>query len=158
MKRTLILVIPLVLASVPVSAGQSNGNAALTLAALIGADQPSLPRAEKAALASFLNSQTNVTLPAGVRSITVRADKISCRMGNVDIGLHDCTLTFGSRTVTKSGSAGQMFLATMQENGVPSDGAAGTIFYNATAVTCTIDAAQVESHDGGGAKCTFTSD
>jgi hypothetical protein len=98
-----------------------------------------------------------VTLPSGVRTITVKADKISCRMGDVDIGLHACTLTFGSRTVTKSGPAGQMFLATMQENGVPSDGAAGTIFYNATAVSCTIDATQVESHDGGGAACTFTS-
>jgi hypothetical protein len=158
MKRALCLAIPLVLASVPVSAGQSNGNAALALAALVGAEQPSLPRADKAVLASFLDSQTNVTLPPDVRSITVKADKISCRMGDVDIGLHECTLTFGSKTITKSGAAGQMFLATMQENGVPSDGAAGTIFYNATAVTCTIDAAQVESHDGGGAKCTFTSD
>jgi hypothetical protein len=158
MKRAFCLAIPFVFASATAFAAQSSGNGALALAAQIGAEDPSLSAKQKSVLAYFLNSQTNVTLAAGVRSITVKADKISCRMGDVDIGLHDCTLTFGSRTVTKSGAAGQMFLATIQENGVPSDGAAGTIFYNATAVTCTIDAAQVESHDGGGAKCTFTSD
>jgi hypothetical protein len=146
------------LSSVSAFAAQSSGNAALALAAQIGAEDPSLSAKQKSVLAYFLNSQTDVPLPAGVRSITVKVDKISCRMGDVDIGLHDCTLTFGSKTITKSGTAGQMFLATMQENGVPSDGAAGTIFYNATAVTCTVDAAEVESHDGGGAKCTFTSD
>lgn len=156
MNRALCLAIPLVLVSVPVWAGQSNGNAALALAAQIGAEDPALSAAQKSALAHFLNSQTNEALPAGVRTITVKADKIRCRMGDVDIGLHDCTLTFGSRTVTKSGSAGQMFLATMQENGVQSDGAAGTIYYSVAPITCTVDAAQVQSHDGGGAKCTFT--
>ena len=157
MKRALCLAIPLMLASVPVSAGQSNGNAALALAALIGADQPSLSRAEKSVLASFLNSQTNVTLPADAQHILVKADKITCRMGDVDIGLHDCTLTFGTTTVTKAGSAGQMLLATMQENGVAADGAAGTIYYSVMPITCTIDATEVESHDGGGATCTFAS-
>jgi len=157
MKRALCLVIPLALASVPVSAGQSNGNAALALAALIGADQPSLSRAEKAVLASFLNGQTNVTLPADAQRILVKADKISCRMGDVDVGLHDCTLTFGATTVTKTGNAGQMLLATMQENGVESDGAAGTIYYSVMPITCTVDATEVESHDGGGAMCTFAS-
>ncbi len=128
---------------------------ALALAALIGVDQPSLPRAEKAVLASFLSGQTNVTLPGDAQRILVKADKVTCRMGDVDVGLHDCTLTFGATTVTKTGSAGQMLLATMQENGVTSDGAAGTIYYSVMPITCTIDATEVESHDGGGAMCTF---
>jgi hypothetical protein len=157
MKRAFVLALPFLFASVTAFAAQSSGNGALALAAQIGAEDPSLSTQQKSVLTYFLNSQTSVTLPSGVRTITVKADKISCRMGDVDIGLHACTLTFGSRTVTKSGTAGQMFLATMQENGVPSDGSAGTIFYNATAVSCTIDATQVESHDGGGAACTFTS-
>lgn len=157
MKRALCLAIPLLLASLPASAGQSSGNAALALAALIGAEQPSLPRAEKAVLASFLNSQTNAALPANVRRILVKADKVTCRMGDVDIGLHDCTLTFGSKTVTKSGTEGQMLLAAMQENGVTADGAAGTIYYSVMPISCTVDAAGVELHDGSGATCTFTS-
>ncbi len=157
MKRALCLALPLMLASVPVSAGESSGNAALALAALIGAEQPSLPRAERAVLASFLNGQTNVTLPADAQRILVKADKISCRMGDVDVGLHECTLTFGATTVTKTGTAGQMLLATMQENGVASDGAAGTIYYSVMPISCTVDATEVESHDGGGAMCTFAS-
>jgi len=157
MKRALCFAIPLVFAGAPVWAAQSNGNAALALAAQIGAEDPALSAQQKLVLTYFLNSQTNVALPAGVRSITVKADKITCRMGDVDIGLHACTLTFGAKTVTKSGAAGQMLQATMQENGVPSDGAAGTIYYTATRLACTIDATEVESHDGGGATCTFTS-
>ena len=155
MKRALCLAIPLALASVPVSAGESNGNMALALAALIGADQPSLSHAEKTVLASFLAGQTNVALPADAQRILVRADKITCRMGDVDAGLHDCTLTFGATTVTKTGRAGHELLATMKENGVTADGAAGTIYYSVMPITCTVDATEVESHDGGGAMCTF---
>jgi len=155
MKRALCLAIPLALASVPVLAGETSGNMALTLAALIGADQPSLSRGEKAVLASFLNGQTNVTLPADAQRILVKADKITCRMGDVDVGLHDCTLTFGATTVTKTGRAGHELLSTMQENGVMADGTAGTIYYSVMPITCTIDAIEVESHDGGGAMCTY---
>ena len=156
MTRAFVLAIPLLFASATAFAEQSNGNAALALAAMIGAEDPALSADQKAVLAHFLDSQTNVALPSDAHRITVKADKIRCRMGDVDIGLHDCALTFGTRTVTKTGSAGQMFLATMQENGVQPDGAAGTTYYSAAPISCTIDAAQVESHDGGGAQCTFT--
>jgi len=154
--RAFVLATALLFATAPAFAGESSGNAALALAALIGANQPSLSRAEKALLADFLSGETNVAVPENARRIVVKADKISCRMGDVDIGLHDCTLTFGTATVTKTGSAGQMLLATMQQNGVESDGAAGTIYYNVMPITCTVDATEVEQHDGGGAMCTFT--
>lgn len=156
MRRAVLLTVSFLLATAPAFAGQSSGNAALALAALIGANQPSLSRAEKAVLTDFLNGETNVAVPENAGRIVVKANKISCRMSDVDIGLHDCTLTFGTVTVTKTGSAGQMLLATMQQNGVESDGAAGTIYYKVMPITCTVDATEVEQHDGSGATCTFT--
>jgi hypothetical protein len=154
--RAILLAIPLVFTSASAFAVQSNGNAALALAAQIGAEDPVLSASQKSVLAHFLNGQTQVSIPPEARRITVKADRIRCRMGDVDVGLHDCALTFGTRSVTKTGGAGQMLLATMQENGVEADGAAGTIFYTVAPISCTVDAGQVESHDGGGAKCTFT--
>ena len=155
MKRAFCFAMPLVLVSAPVWAGETSGNMALALAALIGANQPSLSRAEKTVLADFLNGQTNVAVPADAQRILVKADKVTCRMGDVDIGVHECTLTFGAATVVKTGSAGQLLLATMIQNGVESDGAAGTIYYSVMPISCTVDATEVEQHDGGGAMCTF---
>ena len=156
MIRAFVLAVPFALAGATALAGQASGNGAVALAALIGAEDPSLPAGEKSVLAHFLNGQTNVALPPDAHRILVKADKIRCRMGDVDLGLHDCTLTFGAKTVTKSGSAGQMLLATMVQNGVESDGAAGTIYYTVAPITCTVDADEIEQHDGGGAMCTFT--
>ncbi len=156
MNRAMLLAMPLLLTSGPSFAVQSHGNAALALAALIGENSPTLSHADKAVLAHFLGSSAAFALPPHSRQITVKADKIRCRMGDVDLTLHDCTLTFGATTLTETGRSGQTLLATMQENGVAADGAAGTIYYSVAPMTCIIDPAEVKSHDGGGAMCTFT--
>ena len=153
--RSSILAIPLLLASGVAFAGQASGNAALALASLVGNQSPHLSQGEKTVLAHFLDGDSNVPLPTGVRRITVTADKIICRMGDVDIDLHSCALTFGNTTITKSGETGQALLATLGEAGVQGDGAAGTFYYSLTRLSCTIDAAEVESHDGGGATCKY---
>jgi hypothetical protein len=137
-------------------AAQTNGNAALALAALVGDQSPALSRAEKDVLARFLDGETRFPLPRGLRIIVVRADKIVCRMGDVDITTHACRLSFGPAAVAVSGRRGQELLATMQENGVAADGAAGTIFYSVAPLVCTIDPAEVQSNGGGGARCDFT--
>ncbi len=45
--------------------------------------------------------------------------------------------------------------ATLIEIGVPTDGAAGTIYEALSKLSCTIDPKEIESNDGGGAKCLF---
>jgi len=156
MKRAIILAIPLMLASGTSFASQSSGNGALALAALVGTQSPALGASEKMVLDRFLAGETNFTLPPGVHRITVKADKIACRLGDVAIVVHSCVLTFGSSTVTEDGSRGQEMLATMMENGVSADGAAGTIYYSVAPIVCTVDAAVVQSNGGGGATCTYT--
>src|SRR5208282_4333934 len=156
MKRASILVIPFVLASGGAFASQSDGNAALALAAIVGDQSPALGPNEKMVLARFLAGDTNFPLPPGVHQITVKADKIECRLGNVAIVEHSCVLTFGSTTITRAGRPGQLLLATMMENGVFANGAAGTIYYSVDPIVCTVDAPVVQSNSGGGARCTYT--
>lgn len=156
MKRAALIVIPMLLASGGAYAANSEGNGALALAALIGEQSPNLSHAEKSVLAHFLAGETNFTLPSGMHKIKVTADKVTCRMGDVDLTMHSCEFTFGAATFTDAGTRGQELLATMQENGVASDGAAGTIYYSVAPITCTIDPVEIQSPDGGGAKCTYT--
>lgn len=155
MKRAIALVIPLILAATTAYAAQSSGNAALALAATIGWHSPDLSNSDRSAMAAVLDDFSK-PLPTPARPIVIKADKIRCRMGDVDIAMHECVLTFGTKTVTLSGAVGQNFLATMIENGVQADGAAGTIYYTVAPIRCTVDVAQVKAHDGGGAKCIFT--
>ena len=156
MTRAILFAIPLAFMSLTAAAAQSTGNAALALAAIVGSASPKLTSAEKGVLVHFLDGDTHAPLISGTTRLTVTADRITCRMGDVDIGLHDCELVFGDKTIKRSGRAGQELLATMQENGVEADGTAGTIYYSVAPLTCMIDAKEVEDHDGGGASCSFT--
>jgi hypothetical protein len=87
--------------------------------------------------------------------ITVAADSVVCRAGNVDIAVFSCALKFGGKTVNLSGRAAHEVFATLAENGVPGDGAAGTIYEAVHALNCTLDPAAIAQKDGGGASCSF---
>ena len=133
---------------------RSDGNPALALAALVGEQSPGLGEREKSVLTKFLAGHADIAARSG--TIRVRADSISCRLGNVDIATHRCTLSFGARTVRLDGRAGQLLLATLAENGVDGDGTAGSAFYMLTNLDCSVDAAAVQARDGGGAHCTWS--
>ncbi len=130
-----------------------SGNNALALAALVGEQAP-LPANEKAVLAAFLDGNPNVAGHAGAK-IQVRADSVSCRTSDVDLTLHSCDLTFGKKNASLTGRSAHELYATLIEAGVPSDGAAGSIYESLTALTCTIDPKEVADEDGGGADCSF---
>jgi len=128
-------------------AAESRGDAAVRLAALIGAEDPVLSRSQRHVLAHFLSGQ-RVSIPPASQRMTIRADRIRCRTGG------DCTLTFGHRDVTRAGRTGLMLLAALEQNGAR--GAAGTTAV--TDITCTVDASRVDMTGGGAAtaRCTFT--
>lgn len=156
MKQTILIAVPLLVAAGAAFASPStiHGNGALMLASIVGRDDPQLTHAEKAVLSHFLAGDTGFS--TSVQSIRVNASKITCRMGDVSLVVHSCELTFAATTVTHKGLDGQALLATMQENGVMANGAAGTIYYSVAPLTCTIDVAQVQSNGGGGVTCTYT--
>jgi hypothetical protein len=131
-----------------------SGNGALALAALVGEQAP-LPANEKAVLAAFLDGNPNVAGHAGAK-IQVTADSVSCRASDVDLTLHSCDLVFGKKKASLSGRSAHELYATLIEAGVPSDGAAGSIYESVAKLACTVDPKEVASEAGGGAECTFT--
>ena len=157
MKRLALFVTAALLVSGNAYASSSGGNSGLALAALIGEQSPALSPAKKMVLAHFLAGKTNFPIPPGAGIIVVKASQVTCRMSNVDITRHSCELKFGAASVTLNGRRGHELLATLVENGVPSDGAAGTIYYSVAPITCIVKTAEVQANGGGGASCTFTS-
>jgi hypothetical protein len=138
------------------SAMGASGNAALALAALVAARSPLLPACDKQALSSMLDGKLDFVFPAG-RKIWVQAGAVTCRGSTVDIAAHDCTLRFGTATVGLTGRAAHELFATIAEAGVPSEGAAGSIFESFAHLNCTIDPNAVKERAGGGGDCHFDS-
>lgn len=155
MKRSLIIcAIPIICAG-PAGAADASGNGALSLAALVGQHSPALTAGEKSLLGAYLDGRPKRRYRPGVK-VVVRTDEVACRISDVDITAKSCNLKFGSRAVSLMGREAQDLYATLIEVGVPSSGAAGSIYESVKALACTVDPAAVRAEGGGGAKCTFT--
>ena len=159
MRKLARLVVSLLLAGSSANAATTStstaGSSALALAALVGAQSPVLNAQQKGALAHMLDGNLSFPFPAN-QKITVKASKVVCRASNVDISAHSCQLTFGSTTHNLAGRAAHELYATLIESGVPSDGAAGSVFEGVTLLDCKVDPNEVKQKAGGGADCTFT--
>jgi len=129
------------------------GNAALTVAALVGQSSPSLSAAQKHVLMKFLGGVTN--FPSSNAPIHLHVDAIHCQLGDVSLVEHKCQITYGAATTSENGEEGAAILANLALAGVFADGAAGTIHYDATDINCTIDVAVVKTPSGGGVTCTY---
>jgi hypothetical protein len=154
MRTVLILACACALPALPAAADGtgSSGAGALALAALVGAHSSALTLQQKHALADMLEGNLGFGLAA---PFTVVADSVSCRQSDVDISHHDCTLKFGAATRTLNGRAAHELYATLVENGVPGDGAAGSIYEAVSHLSCAINPAEVKQKAGGGASCTW---
>ncbi len=87
--------------------------------------------------------------------IAVTADKIVCRMSNVDITARSCKLTFGKTVKPINGRAANELFATEAMAGVAPDGAAGSIFESLSKLNCTLDPQAIGEKAGGGAECSY---
>lgn len=153
--KTHLATLALLLAAQPAFAGSTAGNGALALAALVGLQSPHLTGVEKHVLSKYLDGHSGAIFKKG-KTIVVKADAVTCRASNVDITTHSCDLTFGGKKKkTLSGRKAHEIFATLLENGVASEGAAGSIFVGLTNLDCKIDPAGVSSRDGSGATCDF---
>jgi len=133
----------------------SSGPGALALATLVADHSQAVSHSDKHTLTKLFTGHTNVSYPTG-HTITVTADKITCKTSDVDITVHSCDLTFGPRTLTITARAAHELYATLAENGVPGGAAAGTEYEALTLLSCTIDPNVVDQRSGGGATCTYT--
>ncbi|MCA6110960.1 hypothetical protein [Bradyrhizobium cenepequi] len=133
------------------SAASASGSRALALAAVIAQYAP-IAAAPKRAIASFFKGDTN--FPYGGK-ISVIADKIICRTGNVDITSRSCDITFKiAKRALKGREANELF-ATMLMAGIPAEGTAGSNIAGLSKLDCTLDPKVIKQKAGGGADCAF---
>ncbi len=154
MTKRVLIAIALFFVGQSASAGALIGNGALALAALVGQHAPQLDQEQKSLLLNYLNGDAEAKFPEG-GALSVKADSVVCRISNVDITFHSCDLTFGARKVTITGRVAHELYATLVENGIPGDGAAGSNYEAIGALDCAINPGEVASKGGGGAKCDF---
>ncbi|SIO61642.1 hypothetical protein SAMN05443247_08912 [Bradyrhizobium erythrophlei] len=128
-----------------------SGSTALALAGVV-APYSLLPSAEKKAVAALFEGNSKIGY---AKKIAVTADKIVCRTSNVDITARSCELTFKTTTRSLKGRKANEIYATEVMAGVPSDGAAGSIFEALSKLSCTLDPKVIKENAGGGADCTF---
>jgi hypothetical protein len=134
------------------SAATISGSPALALAGVVAARSPILSPAEKKTVAAIFDGKGAGPYKG---KITVGADKIVCRAGNVDITARSCELTFGPKTLSFTGREANELYATEVFAGIPSDGAAGKIFESVAKLKCTLDPKAIAQNDGSGADCSY---
>ena len=146
---SLLMTVPSAASAAPATA---SGPAALALAGVVALYSPLLSGDERETVLAFFVGKTDLRY---AKKISVTADKIVCRVSNVDITARSCELTFkGTRQSVPGRRASEIF-ATVAMAGVPSDGAAGSVFESLSKLNCTIDPAEIKEKAGGGAQCTF---
>jgi hypothetical protein len=133
-------------------AGKVTGQAALALAGVVAAASHRLSTGEKEAVAMLFAANSSIPYK---KKIVVAADKIVCRVGNVDITARSCELTFGKTMKTINGRAASEMFATEAMAGIAADGAAGSMVESLSKLSCTLDPQVIRDKAGGGAECTF---
>jgi hypothetical protein len=130
----------------------ANGPSALALAGVVALYSPLLTSDEREAVSAFFVGQSGVRY---AKKISVTADKIVCRVSNVDITARSCELTFKGAKQTITGRRASEIFATEAMAGIAPDGAAGSSTESLSKLSCTIDPAEIKQKAGGGATCAF---
>ena len=147
------LAISVWLAATPAAlAGSATGSVAIALAGVVAAHSPKLSPAEKKTVAALFDGKTDVPYTGKIK---VTADKIVCRTSNVDITARSCEVTFAGERISFRGHEANELYATEVMAGVPSDGAAGSIFEGVSNLNCTLDPSAIKDKSGGGAECSY---
>ena len=153
--RMAILAVSLVLtgtAAAGAAPATINGPNALALAGVVALYSPLLSGDERETAAALFVGEKDIPY---AKKITIVADKIVCRVSNVDLTSRSCELTFKGKKQTIGGRRASEVFATEALAGVPSDGAAGSIFESLSNLNCTLDPKAIKQKDGSGASCTF---
>jgi hypothetical protein len=153
--RLAVLAVPLLACGTSAASAASataSGQSALALAGVVALYSPLLTSDEREAVSALFVGQSGGRY---AKKISVTADRIVCRVSNVDITARSCELTFRGAKQTISGRRANEIFATEAMAGIPADGAAGSVSESLTKLTCTLDPAEIRKKAGGGADCSF---
>ncbi|WP_237476943.1 hypothetical protein [Lichenibacterium dinghuense] len=136
--------------------GARSGSGALALAARVGIEDAALPASDRRTLAALLDGDAQAA--ASAPPITVAASSVRCRSSDVDLALHACEIVAAGGKRRLTGRGAQALDATLLENGVSPDGAAGSVYAAISDLSCRVDPKAVAARDGSGATCRFKPD
>jgi hypothetical protein len=132
----------------------ATGPTALALAVVVADHSPLVSAFHNRVLARLFGGNTNFGFTPG-RKISVTADSIVCRTGNVDLTSRTCEMTFTVGKRALRGREANELSATAAVAGAASEGAAGSTIESFSKLACTIDPNEIMQKAGGGAECTF---
>jgi hypothetical protein len=132
----------------------ATGPGALALAAMVAQHSPLVRPYEKRVIARLFRGDTNFGYTPG-RTITVGADSVVCKTGNIDITQRSCELTFAMGKRDLAGREANEIAATASVAGAQSEGAAGSTVENLSKLACTVDPDEIMKKAGGGVECKF---
>jgi hypothetical protein len=130
----------------------TSGATALAVAAVVAHYSPLLSAYEQRLIAGLFDGNVKA---GDKRKLSVTAEAVTCRIGNVAIAERSCELTFKKGKRSLKGREANEVYATLASAGVVAEGAAGSMIEGVTKLNCTLDPAVIKDNSGGGADCSF---
>jgi hypothetical protein len=131
------------------------GPTALAVAAVVAQYSPVLNPGERKVIAGLFDGNTRMSYP--IKTLSVAADTVTCRISNVAIADRSCEFVFKKGKKSLKGRAANEVLATLDSAGVTAQGAAGSLIASLTKLNCTLDLGKIRQNDGSGADCSWES-
>lgn len=131
------------------------GPTALAVAAVIAQYSPVLNPGERKVIAGLFDGNTRMSYP--IKTLSVGADTVMCRISNVAIADRSCEIAFQKGKRSLKGRAANEVYATLASAGVTAGGAAGSMMANISKLNCTLDLGKIRQSDGSGADCSWES-
>jgi len=133
----------------------STGPTALAVAAVIAQYSQVLNPGERKVIAGLFDGNTRMSYP--IKTLSVGADTVMCRISNVAIADRSCEIAFKKGKRSLKGRAANEVFATLASAGVAPEGAAGSMIANVSKLNCTLDLGKIRQNDGSGADCSWES-
>ena len=132
-----------------------SGPTALAVAAVLAQYSPVLNPGERKVIAGLFDGNTKMSYP--IKTLSVSADTVMCRISNVAIAERSCEIAFKKGKRSLKGRAANEVFATLASAGVTAEGAAGSMIENVSKLSCTLDLGKIKQNDGSGADCSWES-
>ena len=116
--------------------------AALAVAAVIAQYSPILNPGERKVIAGLFDGNTKMSYP--IKTLSVSADTVMCRISNVAIAERSCEIAFKKGKRSLKGRAANEVFATLASAGVTAEGAAGSMIENVSKLSCTLDLGKIK--------------
>jgi hypothetical protein len=130
-----------------------SGPTALAVAAVVAQYSSVLNPGERKVIAGLFDGNIKMSYP--IKTLSVGADTVMCRISNVAIADRSCEIVFKKGKRSLKGRAANEVFATLASAGVTAQGAAGSMIENLTKLNCTLDLGKIRQNDGSGADCSW---